>query len=192
MEKRVVQKQNNVITKAEESTDFFYKVRESVLKITGYKYVDADGVVHVGCLSLCDKLVYSVMEHRYSSFADVNESGKPKSEIYYDNQEDIALRIGIDRKTVERSIKKLCELGVVDKFLKSTTAGARKSASYVVYDLFAKNVEWFYEHKVCEVSRADVVKTTIVKQVKQQKPVVRRQQTQSHTWEDDYESNLPF
>jgi len=190
------------IVKNEASTDFFYQLRESVMRITGYSIPDENGEYQEAVFSLCDKLVYSIMLHRYSAFLAENKDSKPIHTIYYDNQIDIASRIGIDRKTVERSIKKLCDIGVVQKFFKTTNSGgARKSASYVVKDLFCvENVNWFCDCADVEGKDCVVTRTFLRKEEKklavQPKPVVQEKKytpAPKPVYNDfDEEENCPF
>lgn len=138
-----MESQQDKKTRFEKVNAYFFKTNEQWLKITGCSYFNSEGVKEECSITPADKIVYSVMFNRFTSFVSDSEN----SGVYFDNQADIAERTGLEESTVNRIIRKLCEIGVVLKFCKTIKgAGARKSASYVVRDLFSlSNVEWFYK-----------------------------------------------
>lgn len=155
MEKK---KKKDVITGVEESNDFFYKAGESFVKATGILQVvvDEDGCVKdiLHRLTASDKWVYCMMRHRYLAFKEANDAinaeiRKPEGKFYYDNQSDIAERLGLDRKTVNTTIEKLASLGVIKKYFKNVGNGNAnnvKSLSYTVLDILSVDgVKCFYE-----------------------------------------------
>ena len=80
--------------------------------------------------TLYDKLVYCYILHYHKVYSDAGGS-------MYESQDSIADNIGIDRKTVNRSIKKLCGLGLLTKSVKIEAKGniKRKHATYFPYDV---------------------------------------------------------
>lgn len=80
--------------------------------------------------TLYDKLVYCYILHYHNVYSDAGGS-------MYESQDSIADNIGIDRKTVNRSIKKLCGVGLLTKNVKIEVKGntKRKHATYFPYDV---------------------------------------------------------
>jgi predicted transcriptional regulator len=84
-----------------------------------------------------DKLVYMYMLSQFRHFSRIQKD-------YHENMEDIALEIGIGRRTVGDSVKRLSELGLIQVFKKSVygTKLSVISYSYAVkdaYDVFSKS-----------------------------------------------------
>ena len=83
-----------------------------------------------------DKLVYMYMLSQYKHFSAIQKD-------YHENMEDIALELGIGRRTVGDSVKRLSESGLIQVFKKSVynTKLSVISYSYSVkdeYDVFKK------------------------------------------------------
>lgn len=80
--------------------------------------------------TIYDKLVYCYILHYHKVYSDAGGS-------MYESQDSIADNIGIDRKTVNRSIKKLCGVGLLTKNVKIEVKGntKRKHATYHPYDV---------------------------------------------------------
>jgi CRP-like cAMP-binding protein len=78
-------------------------------------------------LTATHKLVYSVMFDRYSFFQGLNST-------YYETQEAIAIRCGIDRKTLIRIINQFSKLGVI-RVQHTHHYGYLKRCVYTIVDL---------------------------------------------------------
>lgn len=80
--------------------------------------------------TLYDKIVYCYILHYHRIYSEAGGT-------MYESQDSIADNLGIDRKTVNRSIKKLCGLGLLTKNVKIEVKGntKRKHATYVPYDV---------------------------------------------------------
>ena len=154
-------KNKKIVDSVEDSNDFFYKAGESFVKATGILQViiDEDGCVKdvLHRLTAADKWVYCMMRHRYLAFKEANNTldapiRKPEGKFYYDNQSDIAERLGLDRKTVNTTIEKLASLGVIKKYFKNVGNGNAnnvKSLSYTVLDILSVDgVKCFYEKDI--------------------------------------------
>jgi predicted transcriptional regulator len=84
-----------------------------------------------------DKLVYMYMLSQFRHFCRIQKD-------YHENMEDIALEIGIGRRTVGDSVKRLSELGLIQVFKKSVYGTKLSVISYSyavkdVYDVFSKS-----------------------------------------------------
>lgn len=154
-------KNKKIVDSVEDSNDFFYKAGESFVKATGILQVvvDEDGCVKdvLHRLTAADKWVYCMMRHRYLAFKEANDAlnaaiRKPEGKFYYDNQSDIAERLGLDRKTVNTTIEKLASLGVLKKYFKNvgnSNANNVKSLSYTVLDILSVDgVKCFYDKDI--------------------------------------------
>lgn len=172
--------------------DYFYKLNEDVARLSGVVQTNTDqdtGEVRIveENLTVVDKTVYSIMFHRYLSFKDANDKAhyrvkKPDGKFYFDNQVDIARMLGVDRKTINKSVNKLTTLGVVEKMFQNTKTGAGnnvKSLSYKVHDIFeVKNLRCFFDD--CTEGSNVIYRSFIIKRVAngivalQHKPLVKK------------------
>lgn len=202
----------DVISSVEESNDFFYKAGESFVKATGILQVvvDEDGCVKdvLHRLTPADKWVYCTMRHRYLAFKEANDNlestvRKPEGKFYYDNQSDIAERLGLDRKTVNTTIEKLASLGVIKKYFKNVGNGNAnnvKSLSYTVLDVLSVDgVKCFYDKDIGAgvVERKFITKpsaTQVTYPV--QKPQYTKPQpikpTPNNNWVEEDDPECPF
>lgn len=80
--------------------------------------------------TLYDKIVYCYILHYHKIYSEAGGA-------MYESQDSIADNIGVDRKTVNRSIKKLCGIGLITKNVKIEVKGnvKRKHATYSPYDV---------------------------------------------------------
>lgn len=80
--------------------------------------------------SFYDKHVYCYILHYHRLYSS-------KGKGMFESQDSIADNLGIDRKTINRSIKKLTGIGLVSKHVKLEVKGntRRKHATYTPYDV---------------------------------------------------------
>lgn len=75
-------------------------------------------------LNLTDKCVYELLYQMFNRYKAIGKIIKP-------GQSYIAMRLGVDRKSVNRSIKKLSTIGLLD-ITKTTVKGVKQNNIYIV------------------------------------------------------------
>lgn len=202
----MTKKEKKIVVKDDLPRDeHYYKFEESVAMLTGVTHscLNEQGVkVNVVYnFTIVDKHIYSVMRHRYLSFKAFNDKAnatqkKPEGRFYFDNQVELAQRLGVDRKTVNKSIDKLVTIGVVEKFFqraKNSSGMCVKSLSYKVNDLFdVQGVRCFFD---ISTEGSDCIERTFVVGKKEQVVVeTPKQFPKKHIVGTDYDDDpeCPF
>lgn len=127
--------------------------------------------------NLQEKLFYCWMLAEYRQFM------KEKGELYH-NMDVIAGRLGVTPKSIERYVKTLVQIGLIDKHQIRIKDSAIKSNRYVVHDVLGKDFELKSSVVAHDKSMTDLLGGKRKKIV--QKPKVQHQ----NSYDDD--PNTPF
>ena len=101
-------------------------------KVVSQKLLDKAGNKREIDFTFGMRLLYPYMLDRYMFF-------RSKGNLFFDNQQDLAINCGMSQRNVVDSIKKFVYVGLVEKSVQPQI-GAIHSNSYIVHDVFNKDL----------------------------------------------------